>query len=76
VKQVVLAGGVAANTALRARIERELQPLRIRLSYPRIDFCTDNAAMIGSAAFFHLCLGERSDLTLDVQPGLSLPFRK
>ncbi len=76
VQQVVLAGGVAANAALRARIAQELQLLGIRLSYPRIDFCTDNAAMIGSAAFFHLGLGERSDLTLDVQPGLSLPFRK
>jgi N6-L-threonylcarbamoyladenine synthase len=76
VRQVVLAGGVAANGALRARIAQELQLLGVRLSYPRIEFCTDNAAMIGSAAFFHLSVGERNDLTLDVQPGLSLPFRK
>src|SRR5579859_507595 len=53
VKQVVLAGGVAANLSLRMRLEQELQPLRIRLSYPPIDFCTDNAAMIASEAFFH-----------------------
>jgi N6-L-threonylcarbamoyladenine synthase len=76
VQQVVLAGGVAANMHLRARIAQELQPLGVGLSYPRIDLCTDNAAMIGSAAFFHLSLGEQSDLALDVQPGLSLPFRK
>lgn len=74
VKQVLLAGGVAANVALRARLEQELRPLNIRLHYPPISFCTDNAAMIASAAFFHLIHGERHGLNLDVQPGLSLPF--
>lgn len=74
VRQVVLAGGVAANTSLRARLEQELRPLNIRLSYPPIKFCTDNAAMIGSAAFFHILQGEQHALDLDVQPGLSLPF--
>jgi len=74
VKQVVLAGGVAANLSLRARLEQELLPLRIRLSYPPIEFCTDNAAMIASAAYFHLCQGDTSGLDLDVHPGLSLPF--
>src|SRR5437660_8780665 len=75
VKQVVLAGGVAANLSLRTRLEQELLPLRIYLSYPPIEFCTDNAAMIASAAFFHLCQGETSRLDLDVEPGLSLPFQ-
>ena len=76
VKQVALAGGVAANASLRARLEQELAPLNIRLSYPPIEFCTDNAAMIASAAYFHLCRGEQHGLDLDVQPGLSLPFAK
>ncbi len=76
VKQVILAGGVAANTSLRARIAQELRPLGIHLSYPPVEFCTDNAAMIASAAFFHLSLGEQHSLDLDVQPGLSLPFKK
>lgn len=76
VKQVLLAGGVAANASLRARLEQELRPVNIRLNYPPIEFCTDNAAMIGSAAFFHLLRGEQHGLDLDVQPGLSLPFRK
>jgi N6-L-threonylcarbamoyladenine synthase len=74
VKQVILAGGVAANARLRERMEQELRPLAIRLSYPPIEFCTDNAAMIAGAAYFHLCLGEHHGLDLDVQPGLSLPF--
>jgi N6-L-threonylcarbamoyladenine synthase len=76
VKHVLLAGGVAANTSLRARLEQELRPLRIRLSYPPVAYCTDNAAMIGSAAFFHLLRGEQHGLDLDVDPGLSLPFVK
>jgi len=76
VKQVLLAGGVAANASLRVRLEQELTPLHIRLSYPSIEFCTDNAAMIASAAFFHFSRGEQHGLELDVQPGLSLPFVK
>lgn len=74
VKQVLLAGGVAANASLRARLEQELRPLHIRLHYPPLAYCTDNAAMIGSAAFFHLLRGEQHGLNLDVDPGLSLPF--
>jgi N6-L-threonylcarbamoyladenine synthase len=76
VKQVILAGGVAANIRLRERMLQELQPLGAHLSYPSIEYCTDNAAMIASAAFFHLCLGEQHGLDLDVQPGLSLPFKR
>ncbi len=76
VKQVVLAGGVAANVRLRNRIEQELLPLHVALSYPPIEFCTDNAAMIAGAAFFHLAHGEQDSLDLDVDPGLSLPFKK
>jgi len=57
-------------------LEQELTPLGIHLTYPPIEFCTDNAAMIASAAFFHLCRGERNELDLDVEPGLSLPFKK
>jgi N6-L-threonylcarbamoyladenine synthase len=76
VKQVLLAGGVAANASLRVRLEQELHPFNIHLNYPPIEFCTDNAAMIGSAAFFHLLRGEQHGLDLDVQPGLSLPFSK
>ncbi|HLG74933.1 MAG TPA: tRNA (adenosine(37)-N6)-threonylcarbamoyltransferase complex transferase subunit TsaD [Ktedonobacteraceae bacterium] len=76
VRQVILAGGVAANARLRARIEQELRPLEVQLRYPAIELCTDNAAMIASAAYFHLSLGEQHGLDLDVQPGLSLPFKK
>lgn len=74
VRQVVLAGGVAANLALRERLARDLARLDVALSFPPVALCTDNAAMIGAAACFHLALGERSGLDLDVRPGLQLPF--
>jgi N6-L-threonylcarbamoyladenine synthase len=71
---VLLAGGVAANLALRRRLSEKLAPLNIGLRYPPVQFCTDNAAMIAAAAYFHLTLGERSGLDLDVRPNLQLPF--
>jgi N6-L-threonylcarbamoyladenine synthase len=74
VKQVVLAGGVAANLALRERLTRDLEALGIQLRYPPVAFCTDNAAMIAAAGYFHLRLGERSSFDLDVRPNLQLPF--
>ncbi len=74
VAHVLLAGGVAANKLLRTRLEQELRPLNIPLTYPPIEFCTDNAAMIAAAGYFHLRLGERHGLDLDVKPNLQLPF--
>ena len=74
VKQVVLAGGVAANLVLREVLSRELEKSGIALRYPPVAFCTDNAAMIASAGYFHLRLGERSGFDLDVRPNLRLPF--
>ena len=74
VKQVLLAGGVAANLALRRRLEHDLGALDVSLRYPPVALCTDNAAMIAVAGYFHRRLGERSGLDLDVQPSLSLPF--
>ena len=50
VKQVILAGGVAANKGLRQRIKQEIKDKEILI--PSMEFCTDNAAMIGAAAYF------------------------
>ncbi len=67
--QVLLAGGVAANTLLRAEAGRRLAvPVRC----PPIRFCTDNAAMVGAAGYFRFLAGKRSGLDLDVGPNLSL----
>lgn len=74
VRQVLLAGGVAANVALRQRLSAALASHGIALRYPPVALCTDNAAMIAAAGYFHLRLGERTGLDLDVAPGLQLPF--
>jgi len=50
VKQIILAGGVAANRGLRGRIVKEIPDLEILI--PPMKYCTDNAAMIGAAAYY------------------------
>ncbi|HHW79193.1 MAG TPA: tRNA (adenosine(37)-N6)-threonylcarbamoyltransferase complex transferase subunit TsaD [Acholeplasmataceae bacterium] len=49
VKQIILAGGVAANQSLRKRIKAEISDIPIII--PKLEYCTDNAAMIGAAAY-------------------------
>jgi N6-L-threonylcarbamoyladenine synthase len=66
---VLLAGGVAANEFLRAEIVR-LSPVTVRI--PALEYCTDNAAMVGSAGFFRLRDGQRAGWDLDVVPSLRL----
>jgi len=66
---LALGGGVAANRQLLKEVEERAQ-LPVACPPPRL--CTDNAAMIASAAFFRYTAGERSDLSLDVEPGLPI----
>ncbi|HEU0025849.1 MAG TPA: tRNA (adenosine(37)-N6)-threonylcarbamoyltransferase complex transferase subunit TsaD, partial [Ktedonobacterales bacterium] len=75
-RQVLLAGGVAANLPLRERLGAMLAARDVTLRYPPVALCTDNAAMIGAAAYFHAMRGERSGLDLDVRPNLQLPFAR
>jgi len=65
VKNLVLAGGVAANSYLRECLKQECEKNNINFSYPRISYCTDNAAMIGSAAYYAYLNGKIADLTLN-----------
>jgi N6-L-threonylcarbamoyladenine synthase len=74
VREVLLAGGVAANLALRERLTSELGKRGISLRFPPVAYCTDNAAMIGAAAYFHLRRGDRDGYDLEVRPNLQLPF--
>jgi N6-L-threonylcarbamoyladenine synthase len=57
---LVVAGGVGANQALRARMSRAAQEIGARVFYPRVEFCTDNAAMIAVAGLKRLRAGERA----------------
>ena len=65
VKNLVLAGGVAANSYLRERLNDECNKHEINFSYPRIKYCTDNAAMIGSAAYYAYKKGITANLDLN-----------
>jgi N6-L-threonylcarbamoyladenine synthase len=69
VRQVLLAGGVAANALLRAEMDRLVA---LPVIYPPLVLCTDNAAMIAAAGYYRLVRGRRSGLDLDVRPNLSL----
>ena len=63
--EVLVAGGVSANTALReAMIARAERPVRV----PPLSLCTDNAAMIAAAAYYRFQAGERSRMDFDVFP--------
>ncbi len=72
VRQVILAGGVAANGALRRAMRETLEPHGIRLGYPPPVLCTDNAAMIAAAGHYLWQSGVRHDLDLNAVPSLGL----
>lgn len=72
VKNLVLAGGVAANSYLRKTLEENCQKKGYTFSYPKIKYCTDNAAMIGAAAYYAYQKGIVADLTLNAKATDSL----
>lgn len=70
--KIVMAGGVAANEGLRNMMEQRGKEENIKILYPSRVLCTDNAAMIGSAAYFNYIKGQVSDYHLNVVPNLEL----
>lgn len=71
-KQVLVAGGVAANKGLRTALEKRFSDLQIELVIPPLSLCTDNAAMIAAAASIEYKKGRRADMMLNGSPGLQL----
>ncbi len=72
VKTFALAGGVAANSMLRASLKEEMDQRKIPLIFPSPIFCTDNGAMIAMAGYFHFIAGDFADWKLNAVPGLNL----
>ena len=70
--KLVIAGGVAANQGLREMFEKQGKLDNIKIYYPPIELCTDNAAMIGSAGYYNFMDGKTSSLDMKVMPNLSL----
>mgnify|MGYP000030388914 CR=1 len=70
-----IAGGVASNTALRGRMEKECNMRGIRFYFPSPVYCTDNAAMIGTAAYYEYLAGTRHGWDLNAVPNLKLGER-
>ena len=69
---IAVGGGVAANSGLRKHLHEAAAKQNLRVLYPPLKYCTDNAAMIGCAAADHLNRGHTSGLTLGVQSRLPL----
>ena len=70
--RLVLAGGVAANSRLRAMLDEECCKRGIRLYYPEPILCTDNGAMIACAAYYKYMKEGADDLSMDAYPFLEL----
>lgn len=64
-KHLIVAGGVAANSGLREKIEALGKELDVTISIPPLNYCTDNAAMIAAAGYYAYLAGKRADLTLN-----------
>ena len=70
-----IAGGVASNSALRAGMEAACKEKGIKFYYPSPIYCTDNAAMIGAAAYYEYISGTRHGWDLNAVPNLKLGER-
>ncbi len=66
--RLVIAGGVSANTELRSRLEKMMQGIRGKVFYPKLEFCTDNGAMIAYAGLQRLKAGQVEGLSSKAKP--------
>ena len=73
--KLAIAGGVASNSTLRKEMELACEKNQIKFYHPSPILCTDNAAMIGAAAYYEYLAGTRHGLDLNAVPNLKLGER-
>lgn len=72
INKLALAGGVSANSYIRQRFLELGEQKNIQVYFPKLALCTDNAAMIASAAYYDYINGKTSDLSLNAVPNLKI----
>lgn len=72
IDKICLAGGVSANQGLRTAMNAEAEKNKFKLFYPPLVLCTDNAAMIGSIAYYDYQAGKTASLDLAADPSMKL----
>ncbi len=70
--QLVVAGGVSANNYLREELQKICDVYKVKLAIPSLKYCTDNAAMIGAAAYPKYLNKEFANIDLDAESGLNI----
>lgn len=72
IKKIALAGGVSANSYIRKEFEKLGKLKDFNIYYPKLELCTDNAAMIASAGYYNYLEGNISNLDLNAVPNLKI----
>lgn len=72
VKNLIVAGGVAANSGIRNRLQELCKENDVNLTIPELKYCTDNATMIASAGYYAYKLGRRADINLKAMANTKL----
>ena len=72
VKNLIVAGGVAANSGIRNRLQELCKENDVNLTIPELKYCTDNATMIASARYYAYNLGRRADINLKAMANTKL----
>ena len=76
VKELLLAGGVSANSGIREKIKELCDKENIKLIVPKLAYCTDNAAMIAACGYYMFLKKDFSDFSLGINPSLCLDYKE
>ena len=70
--QIVLAGGVSANSRLRKKMAEECEKNGFSLFMPELKYCGDNAAMVGAQGYYEFLSGKRAGMDLNAVASMSI----